>query len=137
MKSYSRPVFFYETDKMSIVHNANYLRIFEEARLDHMRQSGMTYKELEDRGVLVPQIEAHVNYEQTLIYGDEFVVDIRLVEFNGVKFKYTYEIRKKDTNEITTTGYTCHCFLDEITRMPLSLKKKHPDVYEIMKNSMD
>ena len=56
MESYCHKVHYYETDKMAIVHNANYLRIFEEARLYYMEQIGVPYPEIEEAGILIPHI---------------------------------------------------------------------------------
>ena len=92
MEKYCRQVFYYETDKMAIVHNANYLRIFEEARLYYMEQIGVPYPEIEKAGILVPQVEAYVRYRQMLKYGDEFYVEVKLSEFNGARMTYQYKI---------------------------------------------
>lgn len=80
MEKYYRQVFYYETDKMAIVHNANYLRIFEEARLFFMERIGVPYPQIEEAGILIPQVEAYVRYHQTLKYGDEFYVAVSLSE---------------------------------------------------------
>ena len=132
MERYSRQVFYYETDKMAIVHNANYLRIFEEARLFFMEQLGVPYTSIEDAGVLIPVVDAYVRYHQTLKYGDVFYVDVKLSEFNGARMKFQYEIRRKSDEELITTGHTSHCFIDEVKRLPLSIKKKFPEACEMM-----
>ena len=46
-KRYSRRVNYYETDQMAIVHHTNYIRMFEEARLDMMEQGGIPYDAIE------------------------------------------------------------------------------------------
>ena len=48
IKPYERSVYYYETDRMQIVHHSNYIRWIEEARLDWMRQIGWDYKSIED-----------------------------------------------------------------------------------------
>lgn len=47
IKPYERRVFYYETDKMGIMHHSNYIRIFEESRVDFLQQSGMPFEEIE------------------------------------------------------------------------------------------
>ena len=134
MKEYRRKVYYYETDKMAIVHNANYLRIFEEARLDFMEQHGIPYTAIEEAGILIPVVDAYVRYHHTLRYGDEFCVQTRLRPFNGVRMEFEYEIHltgKDDT--LITSGRTSHCFISEATRAPLSLKKAMPEAYAKMK----
>ena len=43
LKPYERSVFYYETDKMAIVHHSNYIRIFDEARVDYLQQAGIPF----------------------------------------------------------------------------------------------
>ena len=124
MERYHRQVYYYETDKMAIVHNANYLRIFEEARMFYMDQLGLPYKAIEDAGILIP-------------VGDEFFVDVKLSFFNGIKMVFEYEIHRKGDEELITTGHSSHCFIDENTRRPLSLKRRMPDAYELVINNME
>ena len=51
---YSREVFYYETDQMGIVHHSNYVRWLEEARIDFMKQIGISYAAMEEMGILIP-----------------------------------------------------------------------------------
>lgn len=132
MERYERPVYYYETDKMAIVHNANYLRIFEEARLDFMIKAGIPYPQIEEAGILIPQVEAHVRYHQTLKYGDIFCVQVLLTQFNGVRMTYQYEIRRKEDEVLIAEGQTSHCFVDEGNRLPLNLKKRMPEAAALM-----
>ena len=132
MERYIRQVFYYETDKMSIVHNSNYLRIFEEARLHFMAQSGIPYTEIEDAGILIPQVDAYVRYHQTLQYGDTLFVDVKMTEFNGARMKYEYQICRGADDALIAEGFTSHCFIDVQTRMPLNLKKRMPKAFGIL-----
>ena len=133
MERYSRQVYYYETDKMAIVHNANYLRIYEESRLDFMSQLGIPYTLIEDAGILIPVVDAYVRYHHTLKYGDTFMSEVHLTAFNGIRMEFSYEIRRQGDEELISTGHTCHCFIDEETRLPLNIKKKLPAEYEKMK----
>ena len=132
MERYCRKVFYYETDKMSIVHNSNYLRIFEEARLFFMEKSGIPYPEIEAEKILIPQVDAYVRYHQTLQYGDTLCVDVTQTEFNGARMKYEYKIFRGGDETLIAEGFTSHCFIDEGTRMPLNLKKRMPKAYEAL-----
>ena len=137
MERYCRKVYYYETDKMAIVHNANYLRIFEESRLDYMIQAGVPYSEIEAKGVLIPQTEAYVSYKHTLEFGDEFCVAVKLAAYNGVRMTLEYEIRRKSDELLIATGKTTHCFVDETTRIPLNLKKKLPEESALLTSLLD
>ena len=54
---YQRRVNYYETDQMSIVHHSNYIRWFEEARLDLLDQAGLNYRKMEATGIIVPVVD--------------------------------------------------------------------------------
>lgn len=130
MEPYSRKIYYYETDRMSIVHNSNYLRIFEEARLDHLTKCGIDYHDIENDGIIIPQTEAYVKYENTLQYNDKINVRVSLLQFNGIIMKYGYEIFRDSEEKPSATGFTCHCFLDDQKRLPLNIRKRMPVVYE-------
>ena len=132
MEPYTRKVYYYETDKMAIVHNANYLRIFEEGRLYLMEQLKVPYPEVEANGILIPVVDAYVRYHQTLKYGDVFYMDTRITQFNGARMAFSYEIRRAGDNELIATGHSSHCFIDEHTRIPLNIKKRMPEAFSIM-----
>ncbi|MBQ4369790.1 MAG: acyl-CoA thioesterase [Oscillospiraceae bacterium] len=134
---YSREVLYYETDRMGIVHNSNYLRYFEEARLEHMKQSGLPYIRLEEQGIIIPQTEAHVKYESVLRYGDSFRVEARLTEYTGVRIGYEYRIVNAETGKTAAEGKTGHCFLDDAKRTPVNLKKRLPEFSAAFENSID
>lgn len=127
---YRRRAFYYETDQMGIVHHANYIRWFEEARLDYMRQAGLVYSKMENAGILMPVTEVQSKFCAPIRFDETFEVVTRFARFNGVRAWYTYEIRSADTGALAVTGSSCHCFLDAATRRPINLKKQYPDFYE-------
>ncbi len=124
---YRRKINYYETDKMGFVHHSNYIRYLEEARLDFMHQIGMDYKSLEDEGVIVPVTGVSCQYKQSLYYGDEVEIFVRLTAFNGVRMAFRYEIRSKGV--LSAMGESGHCFLGE-SGAPINLKKRFPALCE-------
>ena len=95
-KRYSRRVNYYETDQMAIVHHTNYVRMFEEARLDMMEQCGMPYDEIERMGIIIPVVDAYARYHSSLRYGDELEVEVNVKKFNGIRLIYDYRIYKRN-----------------------------------------
>lgn len=128
LKRYSRKVNYYETDQMAIVHHTNYIRMFEEARLDMMEQCGMPYEEIERMGIIIPVVDAYAKYHSSLKYGDELEVEIKVRKFNGIRLIYDYRIYIKNTGELSATGYTSHCFL--LDGLPVNMKKRFPELYD-------
>ena len=70
MKSYIHKVQYYETDKMGFVHHSNYIRWFEEARLDFMDKQGFSYKSFEDLGYISPVLSAECKYKKSVRFGE-------------------------------------------------------------------
>ena len=64
-----------DVDQMKFVYYANYLVYFEMARTGLLRQAGMPYSELEERGVLLPVMAAHCAYRQPAHYEDLLSVE--------------------------------------------------------------
>lgn len=125
---YLRKVFYYETDRMGIVHHSNYIRWMEEARLEHMRQNGVDYAEIEEAGILMPVTSCECEYKSSAKFGDTVEVTARLTAFNGVRAEYEYSIRLSGNERLLATGHSGHCFIDEVKRTPLNLKRRMPDM---------
>lgn len=123
---YVRRVNYYETDQMGIVHHANYFRYFEEARMDFMRQMNCSALELENRGVIIPNVDAYAKFIKLMRYDDVFSIKVIPASFTGAKMKFEYEVTRD--GELCCTGHTTHCFVDENMR-PISIKRVCPDVY--------
>ena len=128
--AYVRPVHYYETDQMAIVHHSNYIRWFEEARLDMMTQMGISYKDLEDRGILIPVVDVYCKYKVSARYGDTVRIVPVMSEYTGVKLCFTYEVRNDKTGELLATGSSTHCFVNT-QRKPVSLKRCEPQLHEL------
>ena len=129
MREYIHKVQYYETDKMAIVHHSNYIRWFEEARVDWLEQIGCTMQSIEEDGVLIPVMSVTCNYHSMVRFGDEVAVKIKIGKFNGIKIEIEYEIRDVATGELRTTGASSHCFIDSEGKL-ISLKKSKPEMYE-------
>ncbi len=126
---YVRRAYYYETDKMSIVHHANYIRWFEEARIDFMRRVGLDCAALERRGILIPVTGVEAKYKSSVFFDEEIEVRPRLIYFNGVRAAFSYEIRALERDVLAVTGESWHCFIDEQTRAPVNMKKAEPEFY--------
>lgn len=133
---YERKVFYYETDRMGIVHHSNYIRWMEEARLDFLKQIGMPYDVMEQEGVFIPVLGVSAEYKKPFRFGDSFQIELRLVEFSGLKFGIEYEIYNRETEEFCATGASKHAFADS-RMMPVRLKKEYPKIYETLAERLE
>lgn len=130
-----RRVLYYETDKMAVVHHSNYLRWLEEARLDFLEQMGLPYDKMEKDGIMIPVLSASCQYKYAVRFGDTVCVKMKMEEFNGLKFRISYNVTDKETGEIRLTAETSHFFVDSDFK-PIRVKKIRPDIYDVFKNSV-
>lgn len=127
MQPYLHHAKYYETDQMGIIHHSNYIRWMEEARIEILKQAGISYKEMEEKGIISPVLAVTCEYKSMVHFDDEVLIYVKLSKYNGVKFEVEYEMRDKITGELRTSGRSNHCFLDGSGR-PLSLKRSFPEV---------
>ena len=129
--TYKHKVQYYETDQMSIVHHSNYIRWFEEARIDFLEQIGMNMEEIERNGVQIPVLSVSSNYRSMVRFGDEVYVGLNIEKYNGIKLQISYRITDAKTNELRNEGESSHCFLD-LNGQVISLKKHNIKMHETL-----
>lgn len=128
-RPYERKTFYYETDQMGIIHHSNYIRWFEEARIDFLEQIGLPYDEMERRGLLIPVLGVSCKYKKAFRYGDTYQICMKIQGFKGVKFSVEYEVLNKLTGQLHATGTSEHGFVDA-NLMPVNIKKNYPDIHK-------
>lgn len=133
--AYKRQVNYYETDKMGIVHHSNYIRFFEEARIDFLDKIGLNYKKIEDMGLIMPVLGVECKYIKPLHFSEDFCVNSRVAKYNGMKLTVEYEIYNRD-GELVTTGRSEHCLLDKDLN-PVNIKRNYPDIYNKLKELVE
>ncbi len=131
MSKYEHKVQYYETDQMGIVHHSNYIRWFEEARVDFLDQAGLPYKEVEQRGYESPVIGVQCSYKSPARFGDVAVVEVTLLEFGNLKYRFAYRVWDRTTQAVFVTGESEHCFIDETGKL-ISLRRSDPALFEKM-----
>jgi acyl-CoA thioester hydrolase len=81
-----------ETDRMGLLHHANYLVYFEQARTELLRARGLSYKELEDRGYLLVLTRVEVRYRRPARYDDLLTVRTTVERVTSVRIDHRYEV---------------------------------------------
>ncbi len=137
MKTYSclHKAQYYETDQMGIVHHSNYIRWFEECRVEFLDEIGCSYKKIEEIGIISPVLEVQAKYHSMVHFEDTVRIEASLESFNGIKMAIQYKITDAVTGELRTSGLSRHCFLDR-NQKPMSLKRSFPEVYETILNCL-
>ncbi|MCI8940053.1 MAG: acyl-CoA thioesterase [Dorea sp.] len=130
MKLYRHKVQYYETDQMGIVHHSNYIRWFEEARINLMDQMGISYQKMEEMGIISPVLSVEADFLRMVRFGGNVLIRAIVTEYNSIKLAVSYQVIDKSTNMVHCKGVTRHCFLNEKGR-PISLKKSYPRLHEL------
>lgn len=119
MKSFTTQirVEYHHTDQMGIVHHSNYIKFFEVARTEWLRAIGLTYAEMERRGVMMPIVEVNVKYRQPAYYDELISVTAMVEELPMARMVFKYEIHGEDGRDIAS-GSTTLGFIDSTTRRP-------------------
>ncbi len=105
-----------ETDAMGVVYYAEYLHYFERARSEFLRQFGMSYNEVEERGVFLPVREASCRYRSPLRFDNLVYVRALISEWRRASIIFTYEIHNEAKTQIMATGQTQHACVDRTGR---------------------
>jgi acyl-CoA thioester hydrolase len=85
-----------ETDRMGLLHHANYLVYFEQARTELLRSRGLAYRDLEDQGYLLVLTRVQVRYRSPARYDDLLTIRTTVVRTTAVKIEHRYEVFRGD-----------------------------------------
>ncbi|AKH94518.1 MULTISPECIES: acyl-CoA thioesterase [Elizabethkingia] len=100
-----------ETDPMKYVYYGNYATYFEVARVELFRGIGMSYDEIEKRGIWLPVSEYNIKYLKPALYDQELRIEVKVKERPGVRIIFDYEIYNEDDEKLTEASTTLF-FLD-------------------------
>jgi acyl-CoA thioester hydrolase len=81
-----------ETDRMGLLHHANYLVYFEQARTELLRARGAAYKELEDRGYFLVIVKVEIKYKSPAHYDDVLTIRTTVTRTTPVRLEHKYEV---------------------------------------------
>jgi acyl-CoA thioester hydrolase len=81
-----------EADRMGLLHHANYLIYFEQARIELLRSLGATYKDMEDQGYLLVITKFEVRYRRPARYDDLLTIRTTVVKTTAVRIDHRYEV---------------------------------------------
>ncbi len=106
-----------ETDQMGYVYYGDYARYYEVARVESLRQLGLTCKELESMGVIMPVLENHSRFHSPGYYDELLRIVTRIREKPTVRIRFHYEIYN-EKDELIHEGETLLAFVDQQTGRP-------------------
>ena len=100
-----------ETDQMGVVYHGNYAQFFEMGRTEWLRSLGVTYKDMEMSGIMLPVISINFNFIKSALYDDVLTIHTFLKKKPMVKIEFDYEIRNQE-NELICTGSSVLAFMN-------------------------
>ncbi len=106
-----------ETDQMGVVYHGNYAQYFEMGRVEWLRNMGVSYKWMEENGIMLPVVSLNLNYKKPARYDDLLTVKTIFKSQTSVKIEFDYEIYN-EKQELLTTGYSMLVFVDMKTGKP-------------------
>jgi len=114
----STRVRYAETDQSSFVYNGNYAIYYEVGRTAFIRSMGLSYKEVEERGVLMPLIYQNSRFYYPAFYDDLLTIKVKITEMPQARITFYYEIYNEAGKKINT-GENALAFIDKETHRPL------------------
>lgn len=106
-----------ETDQMGYVYYGNYAAYVETGRVEALRQLNLSYKEMEERGIMLPVLNMNVKYIKPAFYDDLLTIKTIINEMPEARMKFDYNIYNVK-GELINISFTEHVFVDIHKRIP-------------------
>lgn len=119
-----------ETDQMGVIYHSNYLVWFEVGRTDYLKNFSMSYRDMEEMGVMLPVIEANCKYKVSAKYADDLIIRTVVESITPVRIKFNYIIMREQDKVTIADGFTEHVFSSTENGKPVNIKKKFPDLFK-------
>jgi len=113
-----------ETDQMGIVYYGNYAQYFEVGRVETIRSLGMSYKALEDMGVMLPVVEMNIKYLRPAQYDDILNIQSTIKELPDKHILQFHQDIYNEAGKMITSGVVILFFLDKETRKKVNIPKE-------------
>ena len=110
-------VWYKETDQMGYVHHSNYICYYEAARSSFMRWLGVSYAEMEARGVMMTILDVQSKYISPAFFEEELTVRLTVRELPSTRFTGFYEVFN-EAGKLINTGSTTLCFIRKENHRP-------------------
>ena len=106
-----------ETDQMGYMYYGNYAEFFEVGRVEMLRSLGLTYRWMEENGIMMPVLEMKCRYLKPARYDEEISIKVTMNKMPGVKIHFNYELYN-EKQELIHVGETLLVFVNMKTNRP-------------------
>lgn len=120
MKSHNSyvKVRYAETDQMGVVYHGNYAQYLEIARIDWLEALGISYKKMEEEGVMLPVYDIRLTFKRSAKFDDTLKIETTLLKKPGVRIEFSYKIFNQN-EELLTEAETTLIFMDTQRNKPI------------------
>jgi acyl-CoA thioester hydrolase len=118
-----------ETDQMGVVHHGNYALYLEMGRIEWLRKLGISYKKMEESGIMLPVVSMALNFKKSAYYDDIINVKTQLKNRPTAKIEFEYELTNEN-DEIIAFATVVLAFIDMKTMRPVRAPQYILDVIE-------
>ena len=116
-----------ETDQMGVVYYGTYPQYLELGRVEWLRAIGLTYKEMEAEGIMMPVVSLQIQYKKPALYDELITIRTKLKDLPSTKIEFDYEILN-EKGELLSTANTILVFVDAKTFRPVRCPEKVLDL---------
>ena len=110
-----------DTDQMHVVYHAKFIEYFESGRTESIRNLGITYKEIEEWGLIMPVVRLQIDYLRPGIYDDLLTVRTILREMpSGHRIEFEHEIFN-ESEKLICKGKILLYFLEKTTMIKINM----------------
>ena len=107
-----------ETDQMGVVYHGNYALYLEIGRIEWLRKLGISYKKMEESGIMLPVVSMSLNFKKSARYDDLINVKTQLKNPPTAKIEFDYEITSEN-GQILALANVVLAFIDMKTNRPV------------------
>lgn len=104
-----------DTDQMGYVYYGNYGYYYEQARAEAIRSIGLSYKEIEESGVLMPITRMNIKYIQPAYYDELLTIKTFVPYLPNRIIVFNYEVFN-EKGALINEGETHLAFIDAVTK---------------------
>ena len=123
-----------ETDKMGFVYYGNYATYFEVGRVEFLRSQGYSYKELEEKGIMMPVTDLNIKYKRPAKYDDLLIIKTSIKEIPNKRVVFNQDVYNEN-NKLQTIGSVELAFIDSTTMRPIDCPSNLKTLFNLLLNN--
>ena len=125
---FERKAQYHETDKMGIIHHANFIKWMEEARVEFLDSIGWNFAKIEEAGIFSPVVGLNIEYRKQVQFEDRVEIRLSILRYNGTILELEYEFVDLTKGDYCAKASSRHVFIKD--DQLVSLRRVLPEMDE-------